>query len=92
MQLCCVILINKYTVKEKIIMRNKDYTMDKENYNMLVARLKDKEDAREIVNDFTSCLLNMMLNDSAFLSVKNNREQREKVVQFQMDLLNEINQ
>lgn len=68
-------------------MKKTEYTMDKEYFNSLVERLKDHEDCREIIIDFTGCVVNMMLEDTDFLSIKHNRKLREKIVQFQKDLL-----
>lgn len=68
-------------------MKPVEYIMDKNYFNSLAETLKEHDDAQEIIVGFTSCIIDMMMNDSAFLSVKNNREQREKIVQFQKDLL-----
>lgn len=65
----------------------KDYVMSKELFDTLVEQLNEHQDSREIITGFTSCLLDMMNNDSDFLSIKHNRKLREKVVQFQLDLL-----
>ena len=49
-------------------MKKIEYTMDKEYFNSLVERLNDHEDCREIIVDFTGCIVNMMLEDTDFLS------------------------
>ena len=68
-------------------MKKVEYQMNKEYFDSLVERLNDHEDCREIITDFTGCIVNMMLEDTDFLSIKHNRKLREKIVQFQKDLL-----
>ena len=63
------------------------YEMNKDYFDILVNQLKEIENGQDIIHGFTSCILDTMFNDSAFLSVKNNREQRNKIVEFQLDLL-----
>lgn len=63
------------------------YEMNKDYFDILVNQLKEIENGQDLIHGFTSCILDMMFNDSAFLSVKNNREQRNKIVEFQLDLL-----
>lgn len=82
-----VIIKNFICRKDVKNMKKVEYQMNKEYFDSLVERLNDHDDCREIIVDFTGCIVNMMLEDTDFLSIKHNRKLREKIVQFQKDLL-----
>lgn len=68
-------------------MKRTEYVMSKEYFNELAECLKEHDDVQAIINGYTKCLMDMILNDLAFLGVDNDCEQRRKVIQFQNDLL-----
>ena len=62
------------------------YSMDRTKYQKLAQTLKNTGNATEIIENYTDCLLDMMLNDLDFLCVTEDKKMRDKIKAFNSDL------